>query len=63
MLTMLKNDSPDLREAMTFALANLSSGNMNNCTYVFICVLDFFLFVLDVDLASFIVSILLAQRL
>ena len=54
MLTMLKNDSPDVREAMTFALANLSSGNMNNCTYVFLYVLHLFSLCLDVDQTSFI---------
>ena len=54
MLTMLKNDSSDVREAMTFALANLSSGNMNNCTYVFLYVLHLFSLCLDMDHTSFI---------
>lgn len=33
-LGMMKNDSLDLKEAVTLALANLSSGNANNCTEI-----------------------------
>ena len=31
---MIKNDNPDVREAASMALANLTTSNMNNCQYV-----------------------------
>lgn len=34
MIGMMKNDSLDLKEAITLALANLSSGNANNSMWV-----------------------------
>ena len=31
LIKMIKNDNPDVREAASMALANLTTANINNC--------------------------------